>query len=185
MKFLVILIFLIQSCWAGFAGDDFAHWYYKTKAKYQSWKYIVLHHSATDSGSVKSFHRYHTNQGYGGIAYHFVIGNGKGMKDGEVAETYRWKEQMAGTHVTVDSWEYNVFGIGICIVGNLEKKPMTKKQKKALQKLIRKLMKKYRIAAGNVITHADVPFDDDPGQKQKTKCPGKFLNIKEFRFHIC
>ena len=66
-----------------FSDADFDDCYYKKSAKYQGWKSIVIHHSATNAGSVKGFHRYHTQQGWGGIAYHYVIGNGKGMKDGK------------------------------------------------------------------------------------------------------
>ena len=54
--------------------EDFDNWYYKKSEQYQGWKYIVLHHSATNAGSVNAFHKFHTKQGYGVIAYHFVIG---------------------------------------------------------------------------------------------------------------
>lgn len=160
---------------------NFSDWYYKTTKQYQGWKYIVLHHSATEAGSVKGFDRFHRKQGYGGVAYHFVIGNGKGMKDGEVQETFRWKDQISGTHVTVDSWEYNVMGIGICLVGNLEKNKMTKKQERALQDLIKKLRKKHSITAINILSHQDVPYDNNPHQKQATLCAGKNLDIKTIR----
>ncbi len=125
-----------------YLSTDFDDWYYKKTNNYKGWKYIVIHHSATRAGSVKAFHKFHTKQGYGGIAYHFVIGNGNGMKDGEIQETFRWKQKIAGTHVTVKSWDHNVFGIGICLVGNLEKSPATKAQLKSLNLLITKLKKR-------------------------------------------
>ena len=176
-----MLTLMSLSCLANYENDNFNSWYYKTKDKYKPWKYIILHHSATDAGSVKSFHKTHTKLGYGGIAYHFVIGNGKGMKDGEVEETFRWKQQMSGTHVTVDSWHYNIFGIGICLVGNMESKAITKKQQVALEKLLKKLQKKYSIPTANIQGHRHVPFDSNKKKRQQTLCPGRKLDIKKIK----
>jgi hypothetical protein len=155
-------------------------WYYKKTPPFRGWKYIVLHHSATKAGSVKAFHNYHTQQGYGGIAYHFVIGNGVGMKDGEVQPTFRWHKQMTGTHVSVNSWDHNIFGIGICLVGNLEEDPPTAAQKKALKALIEKLKSEHAISDDHVMGHGDVPHDDDPQSTEQTKCPGKKVKTAEF-----
>ena len=158
-----------------YSWNDYDDWYYKKSESYKGWKYIVIHHSATKAGSVKSFHKFHTQQGYGGVAYHFVIGNGNGMKDGEVKETFRWKQKIAGTHVSVNSWEHNVFGIGVCLVGNLENKPPTDAQMKALKKLISKLKEEFRIEDKNVIGHKHVQYDDASNKTEKTACPGKNL----------
>jgi len=161
--------------------DDFDDWYYKRTENYQGWKYIVIHHSATQAGSVNAFHRFHTKQGYGGIAYHFVIGNGNGMKDGEVQETFRWEKQVAGAHVSGNSWDHNIFGIGICLVGNLEKSPPTHAQQAALAKLVAKLKAKYRISNEHIIGHKHVPFDDTSGRTERTSCPGKKLKLETLR----
>ena len=158
--------------------EKYDNWYYKKTKNFKGWKYIVLHHSATEAGSVKAFDRFHTDQGYGGIAYHFVIGNGNGMRDGEIKSTFRWQQQIAGTHVSVNSWEHNVFGIGICLVGNLEKIEPTPAQKKALDKLVKDLRSKYGIAAKNVLGHSQVPFDTDSKRHEQTLCPGKKLTPK-------
>ena len=147
----------------------------------QGWKYIVIHHSATSAGSDKSFHKYHTDQGWGGLAYHFVIGNGKGMKDGELATGFRWKNQSIGTHVSVNSWDYNIFGIGICLVGNFEKSQPSPKQWKTLVKLAVKLAQKHKIPVENILGHQKVPFDDDPKKSEQTLCPGSKLSIKKLR----
>jgi len=164
-----------------YAWSDYDDWYFKKSEDYQGWKYIVLHHSATAAGSVSAFHQYHTQQGYGGIAYHFVIGNGDGMKDGEVQETFRWEQQISGTHVSVNAWEHNIFGIGICLVGNLEKKPPTKAQVLALEKLIASLQSAHHIKSKNIFGHKHVQYDDASGQKEQTACPGKKLDLKRFK----
>src|SRR5262252_9271048 len=58
---------------------------------------IVLHHSATHGGSATAFERNHRPR-LGGLAYHFVIGNGSGTADGEVETGYRWRDQIPGPH---------------------------------------------------------------------------------------
>lgn len=160
---------------------DYDDWYYKKTESYKGWKYIIIHHSATSAGSVKAFHKFHTKQGYGGIAYHYVIGNGNGMKDGEVKETFRWKKKMSGTHVSVSSWDHNVFGIGIVLVGNLEKSPPTKQQMIALKKLILELKRTYGIKNKNIFGHNQVKHDDASGKKEQTACPGKNLDLNKLR----
>src|SRR5690606_9137949 len=52
------------------------------------WKYIVIHHSGVNTGSVKSTDRYHREERHmeQGMAYHFLIGNGNGMRDGEIGD---------------------------------------------------------------------------------------------------
>jgi N-acetyl-anhydromuramyl-L-alanine amidase AmpD len=156
----------------------------------KGWKYIIIHHSATSQGNAKSFHDYHTEQGYGGLAYHFVIGNGKGAKDGEVQTGFRWKEQIAGTHVTVNAWYHNIFGIGICLVGNFEKTLPTQKQIKSLINLIKELSKKHDIPRINIVGHGSVPHSNMilnkniitveylEGKKEERTCPGRFFPMK-------
>lgn len=164
-----------------YSWSDYDDWYYKKSDEYKGWKYIVIHHSATNAGSVKAFHKFHSRQGYGGVAYHFVIGNGNGMKDGEVKETFRWKQKIAGTHVSVNSWEHNVFGIGICLVGNLEHSPPTKAQLAALKDLVTKLKMNYSIANKNIIGHKHVHYDDASNKKEQTACPGKQFDLNKLK----
>lgn len=166
--------------------------YNKSHRISKGWKYIVIHHSGTDSGNGKGFHKFHKDQGYGGLSYHFVIGNGKGALDGSVYEGFRWKDQIAGTHVDINSWYHNVFGIGICLVGNFEKNTPTKKQMISLTKLVKKLMVDNNIELSQVITHKKVPHGDMRWDKEKiyniknkrfasTLCPGRKFSIIDFR----
>jgi len=179
-----ILIFFIPISATGsipvdYSWSNYDNWYYKKTDNYKGWKYIVIHHSATLAGSVEAFHSFHTKQGYGGVAYHFVIGNGNGMNDGEVQETFRWNQQISGTHVSVNSWDHNVFGIGICLVGNLENTSPTKAQITALKKLILKLKNTYRIKKENIVGHNHVKYDNASGKSEQTVCPGKKFDLKE------
>lgn len=183
---ILMLILLTAFCLPGYrTRPAWSDIYYKKAAIARGWKYIIIHHSATNSGSAKAFHKYHTQQGYGGLSYHFVIGNGKGAPDGKVEEGFRWKEQISGTHVDVNSWYHNVFGIGICLVGNFNTHSPTRKQMTALKELVTSLSEKYRIPAEKILGHSQVPFGTmdwgsekisvfyEKGKTAQTYCPGK------------
>ena len=95
----------------------------------RNWTWIVIHHTASSHGSVESIHAAHLQRRdrngnpWRGIGYHFVIGNGNGMEDGEIEPTFRWRQQLPGAHAGED--EHNQHGIGIALVGNFELGPPT------------------------------------------------------------
>ena len=132
------------------------------------WKYVVLHHSATDEGNARRFDRYHREKRKWpeGLAYHFVIGNGKGSSNGEIEVGDRWKKQIHGAH-TATNMNLNQIAIGICLVGNFEEdnKP-TNNQLESLTSLVNYVSKKYKIPESNVIMHNQVA-------QNGTACPGK------------
>lgn len=142
----------------------------------RDWKYIVLHHTASEQGDVASIHESHlknkdkNGKPWLGIGYHFVIGNGKGMDDGEIEPTFRWKKQMQGAHAGVA--EYNQVGIGIVLVGNFEKSPPTKAQLGSLKKIVRVLSREYDIQTAQIVGHGDV---------KATECPGAHFPLSEIR----
>lgn len=142
----------------------------------REWKHIVIHHTATSTGSVESIHEAHLKKKdkngnpWLGIGYHFVIGNGNGMGDGEVEPTFRWKQQMQGAHAGGSNPEYNQVGIGVCLVGNFEETPPTDAQRAAVRRLVQSLKSEYHIPASNVIGHKDV---------RTTECPGKLFPMSE------
>ncbi len=137
-------------------------------AKLREWKYIVLHHTATETGSVESIDAAHklrkdaNGNPWRGIGYHFLIGNGHGMKDGEVAATFRWKDQTDGAHA--GNAQYNTQGIGICLVGNIDDEPPTPAQMKSLRDLMTTLRMECRIGSEGIVRHTDI---------KATACPGK------------
>lgn len=130
------------------------------------WKYIVIHHSATDRGSAKGMDRYHREERHmeNGLAYHFVIGNGHGAGDGEISVGSRWRRQIKGGHVATTS--LNEKSIGICLVGNFEKAPPTRKQMESLRALNEYLRKRCGLNRSRVKPHRDI-------NPRPTKCPGK------------
>jgi hypothetical protein len=140
------------------------------------WKHIVLHHTASDRGDVESIHEAHlqnkdkSGKPWLGIGYHFVVGNGNGMPDGEVEATFRWRQQMHGAHAGVS--DYNQHGIGIVLVGNFETQPPSPAQQEAVEGLVNRLARSYEISAGQVIGHGDV---------KATDCPGKFFPLSDLQ----
>jgi len=130
------------------------------------WKYIVIHHSGTPIGSAKGMDRYHREVRHmeNGLAYHFVIGNGSGMGDGEVVVGRRWTEQLAGGHVARES--QNQVALGICLVGNFDSNKPTPKQMKSLNALIDSLLARCDLSAKGVKTHQQINV-------MHTRCPGR------------
>lgn len=144
----------------------------------RGWKYIVLHHTATGTGSVDSIHADHVKKKdkngnhWLGIGYHFVIGNGHGMTDGDIEPTFRWRTQIQGAHAGSSDKEYNEVGIGICLVGNFENEPPTPAQIQSTKLLVQTLRREYGIAADHVVPHKDI-------RASATACPGKLFPLAE------
>jgi hypothetical protein len=146
------------------------------EAELRSWKYLVLHHTASERGDVESIHESHlrnkdkNGNPWLGIGYHFVIGNGQGMGDGEIASTFRWREQLQGAHAGVK--DYNQYGIGIVLIGNFKDRSPTPGQVTSLKRLVRVLSREYGIRTSQIIGHGEV---------KPTECPGIHFPLKEIR----
>ncbi len=139
-------------------------------APQRAWRSIVLHHSATSVGDVASIDAAHRRnkdaQGnpWLGIGYHFVVGNGQRMADGEVRATFRWRDQLAGAHA--GHRQQNEHGIGICLIGDFETAAPTPKQLESLHQLLKILSARYAITRDRVLRHQDV---------HATLCPGRMF----------
>jgi len=134
------------------------------------WKYIVLHHSANATGGYDSIDKEHRSRlGWQGCGYHFVIGNGTESPDGQIEVARRWAEQKHGVHCRDGkNPDVNEYGIGICLVGDLEKSPPTERQIAAARALVEYLGERYHIAADRTETHAHVAASP-------TSCPGRLF----------
>jgi len=140
----------------------------------RDWRYLVIHHSATSGGSVEAIHREHrqrqdaSGRPWLGIAYHFVIGNGSGMGDGETQSTFRWNQQLHGAHS--GSIRYNGTGIGICVIGNFEQQSPSDAQTDAVARLVSQLAHRYDIPADRIIGHRQI---------RATACPGRHFPLEQ------
>ena len=157
------------------------------------WQAIVIHHSATPAGDSITLNRQHTASGLSGLGYHFVIGNGQGLGDGLVEVGYRWNRQLAGAHVagatatesrngldrtslsTADADQYNRHSIGICMIGNGNRREFTDRQMHELITLVRALQAQFGIPGSAVYLHSDL---------SKVSSPGKFFPTAEFEAQI-
>jgi len=123
------------------------------------WEEIVIHHLGEPAGDAEYVHRLHVGYGYQGLGYHFLIGNGNGLGDGIVHVGYRWNEQLAGAHVArsaANSRYHNQHAVGICLIGNGDRRPFTDKQMQSLSSLVRRLQQELAIPAGGVHLHRDL-----------------------------
>ncbi len=132
------------------------------------WQYVVLHHSATATGSYDTIDAEHRKVlGFDGCGYHFVIGNGTGSGDGQIEVSQRWVNQKHGVHCrNARNSQVDEYGIGICFIGDFNNAPPTDRQVAAARSLIAYLSKKYEIADDRVETHAHLAATP-------TVCPGK------------
>lgn len=141
--------------------------------KTNTWRWIVVHHSATPSGGAVAFDKMHRAKGWDELGYHFVIGNGTDTRDGQVEVGSRWPKQKWGAHAKTPDNQYNNFGIGICLVGNFDVDRPTAAQLKSLAKLVAYLEKTYHISPDHVIGHKDTG--------KSTDCPGFHTSLVEIR----
>lgn len=145
----------------------------KLRVDSSRWRYIVCHHSAIEAGNAEAYGRAHKRRGMeNGLAYHFVIGNGRDSEDGEIEIGPRWKKQLQGGHVR--SHEVNESGIGICMVGNLQNHRPSTKQRQAMNELIGFLKDGYSRSSAEVTVHKLV-------DKNHTVCPGKYFPYDDLK----
>jgi hypothetical protein len=143
----------------------------------RAWSAIILHHSATDEGNAALFDKWHREKnGWEGVGYHFVIGNGTTSGDGEVEPTYRWRGQLTGAHTggTAGNWA-NVEGIGICLVGDFNQCLPTRQQMNSLIQLIRFLQQRYHIPKSRIYGHGTTPG------AHATECPGSRFPMSQLK----
>lgn len=138
------------------------------------WRYIVIHHSVTESGDARSLDSIHRQRGFDrGLGYHFVVDNGTATRvDGQIEASPRWIKQMDGAHCNVGGM--NDCGIGVCLVGDFTRVPPSRKQMDSLVLLTNTLRKYYRIPLGRIVRHKDVPG-------KNTECPGNSFPWEEFK----
>ena len=137
----------------------------------RQWRYIILHHSATDRGSAAAFDRMHRSNGWDELGYHFVIGNGTESGNGVIEVGSRWPKQKHGAHCKVAGHpEYNDVGIGVCLVGNFDHYGPTGAQVEACADVVRFLQQQYGVPRSRIYGH---------GQLKPTHCPGQLFPYDE------
>jgi N-acetylmuramoyl-L-alanine amidase len=129
------------------------------------WDAIVIHHTGEPSGSPASIDAAHRGQGLAGLGYHFVIGNGIQMDNGEVHAGFRWVDQLPGAHVAGPSGAaWNRSAIGIALVGNGDRRPFTDTQINRLIALTSELARRLDIPSDRIFLHTDLSAVSSPGR---------------------
>lgn len=141
----------------------------KISVQTSRWERIVGHHSGVERGNAASYDRYHRRERRmeNGLAYHFVIGNGKDSGDGEVEIGGRWLKQLQGGHVR--NHAVNLSSIGICVVGNFEVRRPSARQMAAFRELVDWL--RNDVLAGRSVkfsVHREI-------DRNHTVCPGRYF----------
>lgn len=159
-------------------GGWFKRWRYLTpsvrraidqaKVRKGRWKYIIVHNSGTRQGNARIFDTYHrrVRRMQNGLAYHFVIGNGRSSGNGEIEIGPRWTRQINGGHVASDY--LNNIALGICLVGDLNRDLPTKAQLEALDELITYL----RGRVGKIKGRPAIVLPHKKINPKPTDCPG-------------
>jgi N-acetylmuramoyl-L-alanine amidase len=129
------------------------------------WKSIVIHASGSPVGNPASISAGQKAMHLSGLGYQFVIGNGRGMDDGELHVGYRWLDQLSGAHAAGPQADwYNDHSIGICLVGNGDRQPFTDAQVRRLVRLVQTLARELDIPQDRILLHSDLVRADDPGR---------------------
>jgi hypothetical protein len=108
------------------------------------WKYVYIHHSKTDGGSAASL-----GESGGGLADHFVIGNGAGCGDGEIQIAQRWHRQHPAGRIVAGE-ELRPDCISICVIGDFDRSLPTATQMLRLRQLVTALQARCGIPAAGV-----------------------------------
>lgn len=131
------------------------------------WKSIVIHHTDSSFATPETLAQQHARLGFRSMGHHFVIGNGRGLGDGETHIGQRWLNQQAGAHVigrdAKANW-YTQHSISICLVGDGDTEDFTQAQMVQLAQLVSALCAELNIPADQVVLHRDIATTSDPGR---------------------
>ncbi len=120
------------------------------------WDCILVHHTGQALGNAQSIGQLHQTLGYGGLGYHFVIGNGNGADNGEVQVGFRWMRQMESV--------YARGAVSVALVGNGDQAAPTDTQLAQLARLTAVLQQRLDIPAHRVYLHREVAETTSPGR---------------------
>ncbi len=148
----------------------------QTQGEELAWQHLVVHHTASVWSTVARIHGFHCQkfEDPDGIEYHFLIGNGRNMPDGYIAEG-RWPLQKRSIHLFHP--ERAPEGIAIALVGNFEERKPSRAQTQALVKLLTALAARYKIPVEKITTHKRV-------DGRLTQCPGRKFPLERVQSRV-
>lgn len=137
------------------------------------WQSIVIHHSGSMVGTPESIEAQHRARNATGLGHHFLIGNGSGIRDGELHVGYRWLDQLPGAHAGgPDGDWFNRNSISICLIGDGERRDFTDAQFRRLVDLVADVQRHCGIPDDRVYLYREIAA---------TSAPGRHFPAAEFR----
>lgn len=127
------------------------------------WHSIVLVHSGSPVGSPSSVEGEHRAVGYDGLGFHFLVGNGAGMSDGQIHVGYRWMDQLDGAQLAGLSGSAKGI-IEVCLIGDGDRRPFGEDQLQRAAQLVSGLAEELGIAPENIRLHQDLAQTSSPGR---------------------
>lgn len=116
--------------------------------------------TATMAARIERYRMLHRGNGWADIGYHLVIDRAGTLWQGRAI---RWQ----GAHVK----NRNEGNVGVLVMGNFERQQPTAAQMRTLDRVLRDLMRTYRVPKSRVYTHREWP-------DAQTACPGRNLQPK-------
>jgi len=130
------------------------------------WRGIVIQHSGSVHGSAATLAAEHQARRLHGLGHHFVIGNGHGADDGELYVGYRWLDQLPGAHTGGPHEDLiNRSYIGICLIGDGDRRGFSERQIRRLTQLVRALQARFDLADDQILLERDVAPVTSPGRR--------------------
>lgn len=127
------------------------------------WGSIVLVHSGSPVGSPSSVEERHRGVGYDGLGFHFLVGNGAGMSEGQIHVGYRWMEQLDGAQLAGLSGSSKGI-IEVCLIGDGDRRPFGEEQLRRVAQLVSGLSGRLGIGPENIRLHSDLAETSSPGR---------------------
>lgn len=138
-------------------------------------KCIIIHHSLSDDTKTRNWdaiREYHIHEnGWSDIGYHYGV---EQIND-EVRIMIGRPLDVMGAHIL----GLNHKSIGICLVGNYDKKAPSKEKWTRLLSLVRKLQYRFDILSTHVFGHGEAQKMLNASHVKS--CPGIKFNMRKFR----
>lgn len=109
-----------------------------------AWNRVEVYYSRTASGNAHDLALVSSLRDTPRADFHFVIGNGKGVGDGQIQYTESWKTQQTANGI-----------IRICVVADLYNSPATDYQIRRTTALVEALSRKFNIRTQYIRYPAD------------------------------
>jgi hypothetical protein len=141
-------------------------------------KDIIVHHSKSIGGSLSFLKHIHViDNGWSDVGYHWIICNGKSMRDKYGRVTWVGKPDgkvQVGRklkYVPAQVKNHNRNSVGICLIGDFGTQTPTDKQINSLVSLLTTMCIIYNLQPGVILGHRDVGNSTCPGDKMYQLLP--------------